>query len=462
MAVYDLLIKNGQVVLPNEVKKMDIGVIDGIITDLGESLSGDAGEIWQAEGQYVFPGMIDVHVHFSEPGREDWEGFETGSSMMAAGGCTTYFDMPLNGIPSTVDQKALEEKAAIGKTKSVIDFGLWGGLVPGNENELISLAESGVIGFKAFLSETGNKEFEASDDYTLLKGMKIIASTNKILALHAESDPITKWLKQEKQKKSTFSANDYVETRPVLAEVEAVERAITYAELTGCPLHFVHISSAVSIEKIEQAKKRGLDVTVETCAHYLLYNHNDLIEKGPVAKCAPPLRDQTEQKKLIQLIIDGKFDMITSDHSPCPFELKDPATYNIFEAWGGISGGQFTLMGMIELALKYEIPFSKIAQLTSAGPAKRFGLANKGVIRTGMDADFAIVSLHVPHQVTTENFLAKHKQSLYMGHTFPCSISATINRGKIIFNNGKINKQILKGNWEKGSQNQLHLVTETD
>lgn len=243
-----------------------------------------------------------MHVHFSEPGRAHWEGFETGSQMMAAGGCTTYFDMPLNGIPSTVDQKALLEKVNVGEEKSVIDFGLWGGLVPGNIEDLEELAKSGVIGFKAFLSTTGNDEFERADDFTLLHGMKKIAKLGKVLALHAESEPITQWLKQEKEELGLFSSDDYAATRPVHAESEAVERAITYAGLTGCPLHFVHISSGLAIEKIESAKQRGLDVTVETCPHYLLFNQNDLIEKGAVAKCAPPLREKAEQERLINLL----------------------------------------------------------------------------------------------------------------------------------------------------------------
>lgn len=450
MQIYDIIIRNGNIVFPDKVRKMDIGVKNGVIMDLSEQLIGDALEIWQAENQYVFPGMIDIHVHFSEPGREHWEGFATGSKMMAGGGCTTYFDMPLNGIPSTVTMAALEEKVKIGKTKSVIDFGLWGGLIPGNEAELTSLAESGVIGFKAFMCESGNKEFQSVDDVTLLKGMKVIASLGKILALHAESEPITKWLKYEKERAGAFSADDYAASRPILAEMEAVQRSIYFAALTGCPLHFVHISSAAAMEKIDQAKQRGLDVTAETCAHYLLFNHDSLAEKGAVAKCSPPLRDQKEQEKLLDLLIAGKFDMVTSDHSPCPYELKDPATHNVFEAWGGISGGQFTLMSMIELALKYRIPFPKIAEWTSAAPARRFGLTKKGAIRVGMDADFAIVSLKHHHHVMPENFLARHKHSLYLGHTFPCKNMTTFNRGRLVFENGKTPTRTVKGLWVKG------------
>lgn len=451
MNVYDLIIRNGFVVLPDEVIKTDLAIKDGVIVKIEASVDEKATQERDATGLYIFPGMIDVHVHFSEPGREHWEGFETGSRMMAAGGCTTYMDMPLNGIPSTINEEALLEKAKIGERKSVVDFALWGGLVPNNEDELKGLAEKGAIGFKAFLSDSGNEEFERADDDTLLNGMREIASLGKILALHAESAPITNWLQREKQKKGLVSPDDYLETRPIIAEVEAVERAIAYAKLTGCALHFVHISSEVAVKRIKAAKQEGINVTVETCPHYLLFSHQDLVEKGAIAKCAPPLREKEEQEKLIQLLLQDQFDMISSDHSPCPYSMKDPSVYHLFEAWGGISGGQFTLMSMIELALKYDIPFSKVAKWTAEAPAKRFNLTSKGKIQVGMDADLAVVSLE-EFVVTKDQFFAKHKESLYIGHVFPCIIKSTINRGKVVFDNREILESIGFGNWLKERQ----------
>lgn len=446
MAKYDLLIRNGLVVLSGEVTQTDIAVKNGVIVKLETGIDGPALEERDATGLYIFPGVIDVHVHFSEPGREQWEGFETGSKMMAAGGCTTFFDMPLNGIPSTIDDRALLEKAEIGKKKSVVDFALWGGLVPNHEKDIKGLAENGAIGFKAFLSETGNDDFERADDDTLLNGMKEIASLGRILALHAESAPITNWLQKEKQKKGLVSPDDYLESRPIIAEAEAVERAIAYGKLTGCALHFVHISSEAAIVKIEAAKLEGMDITVETCPHYLLFSHHDLLEKGAIAKCAPPLREKKEQERLLELLIDGKFDMISSDHSPCPYSMKDPSVYNLFQAWGGISGGQFTLLSMIELAVNYNISLTRVAEWTSEAPAKRFGLQSKGRIQVGMDADFAIVAMK-NYKVTENNFFAKHKQSLYLGHTFPCQVTATYNRGRLVFDNGEIVESGNFGQW---------------
>ena len=450
MEKMNLMIRNGTVVLPTGLEQIDIGVKDGRIHILGKNLLNDSEKIWDATNQYVFPGMIDVHVHFSEPGREHWEGFRTGSHMVAAGGCTTYFDMPLNGIPSTVTEEALSIKANLGNEKSLVDFSLWGGLVPGNEGDLEVLAKSGVIGFKAFLSTTGNKEFEAVDDITLLNGMKQIAKLGKVLALHSESAAMTDWLKEQKEKEGKCTADDYLETRPIMAEVEAVQRAIYYSEITGCPLHFVHISSAEAIKIIQQAKARGLNITVETCPHYLLFNHQDLRKRGTVAKCAPPLREKDEQEKLVNLLINQKFDMISSDHSPCPYELKDPKVHNLFQAWGGISGGQFTLLSIIELAVKYEIPFESVAKWTAQNPAKRFGISDrKGQIKEGKDADFAIVTLDKSFTVTEDNFYAKHKESLYLGHTFPCVITGTINRGNVVYENGRVMGSTPYGCWVK-------------
>lgn len=450
MERYDLIVRGGSVVLPDGVTKVDVGVKDGKIAAIAAKLEGETEQEWDAAGLHVLPGMIDVHVHFSEPGREHWEGFTTGSAMMAAGGCTTFFDMPLNGIPSTVNEEALLDKARLGNEKSLVDFGLWGGLVPGNEDDLQPLAESGVIGFKAFLSTTGNKEFEAVDDMTLLNGMKKIAALGKVLALHSESAAITNWLKAEKEAAGLMSADDYLETRPILAEVEAVERALHYSEITGCALHFVHISSAAAVAKIEAAKARGMNVTVETCPHYLLFNHNSLREKGSIAKCAPPLREADEQQRLIALLAQGKFDMLSSDHSPCPYEMKDPKDYNLFQAWGGISGGQFTLLSALELALAHDIPLEQVAAWTASNPAERFGLAgSKGTIAIGMDADLAIVDLNEAFTVTEENYYAKHKQSLYIGHTFPCSVTGTVVRGHIVARSGEVSSEVATGSWQK-------------
>ncbi|MGW8458517.1 allantoinase [Bacillus atrophaeus] len=427
---YDLIIKGAKAVVREGVKEVDIAVKDGIIAAVSLAIEEEADEVVQADGQYLFPGAVDCHVHFNEPGREGWEGIRTGSQMMAAGGCTTYFDMPLNCIPSTVTAENLRAKAELGKQKSAVDFALWGGLVPGHIADIRPMAEAGAVGFKAFLSKCGTEEFHSADERTLFNGMKEIAACGKILALHAESDPITSFLQAELMDQGKTDADAYAASRPEEAEAEAVYRAIQYAKVTGCPLHFVHISTRKAVLLIQQAKEDGMDVTVETCPHYLLFSHEDLREKGSVAKCAPPLRAEASKEELINMLLAGKIDIVSSDHSPCPPALKRED--DLFLSWGGISGGQFTLLGMIELAASRNIPFEAIAEWTAAAPAERFGLLKKGRIEAGRDADFVFIEMK-PHTVTKETMFSKHKQSIYEEHTFPCRITATYSRGRCVY-----------------------------
>lgn len=444
MKTFDLLLKGASVVCPEGVRKIDIGVKNGIIAELGVLDGGSAENIFQAEGQYIFPGTVDCHVHFSEPGRADWEGISSGSRMMAAGGCTTYFDMPLNGVPATVTVQALEEKAEIAGRKSLVDFALWGGLVPRNRRHLKQMAETGVIGFKAFLSESGNAEFQAADDLSLLEGMKEIAATGKILALHAESDAMTKFLHQEALLNRRTDADAYAASRPPEAETEAVFRALQFARVTGCALHFVHISTKEAVDMIDEARQSGMDVSLETCPHYLLFSHRAFLKKGALAKCAPPLRSETGRMNLVNRLLEGKIDMVSSDHSPCPPDLRND---DILRSWGGISGGQFTLLAMIELALRHKAPFEKVAEWTALAPARRFGLGNrKGQIKIGCDADFAIVSLNETYTVTKDSLFAKHKESLYEEHVFPCRITGAFNRGRLVFD-GSDTRGAAGGTW---------------
>jgi allantoinase len=431
---HDLVIKGGHVVLPDGIRDVDIAVQNGTIVEIREKIEGAGQNVIHAAGNYVLPGMIDIHVHFNEPHREDWEGFASGSSLVAAGGCTTYFDMPLNGVPPTTTKAALLEKIGLAAAKSYVDYALWGGLVPGNETELESLAAHGVIGFKAFMSSSGS-EFANVDDVTLYRGMDKIASLNKVLALHAESEAIVQILQKEKTEQGLCSARDYMETRPIIAELEAVNKALLYVEETGCPLHFVHISSYKAIQLIERAKKIGVNVTVETCPHYLLFTDKDFERMGPIAKCAPPLRAEEERVRLWEAIRAGMVDMISSDHSPCPTSMKKDNEYDMMQAWGGISGGQFTMEAMIdEGCIKQGIPLTEMTRLLSTNPALRFGLyPQKGIIAEGSDADLVIVNMNTERTIKKEELLSRHKHSPYIGRTLHCAIEMTINRGRIVY-----------------------------
>jgi allantoinase len=452
MSAFDLVIKRGNVVLRDEIRLLDIGIRAGRIVALAESIDATDVPSIDATGQYVLPGMIDVHVHFNEPGLADWEGFESGSAALAAGGCTTYADMPLNGVPPTINAKAWRQKLEAAQAKSAVDYVFWGGLQTGNLAELEELAACGVIGFKAFMSSPGGEGediFREADDITLYEGMKKIAELGGILALHAESEPMVSKLAAGKIAAGRLSAKDFADSRPIIAELEAVNRALFYAKETGCALHFVHISSPQAVEAIDLAKKSGMNVTLETCPHYLTLVAEDMQRLGPVAKCAPPLRGLEEQNRLWTLLREGRIDMITSDHSPCPSRLKNENNGNFFAAWGGISGAQSSMELMIhEGCLRRGIPLTQISRMLSYEPAKRFGLLpNKGEITLQADADLVVVDLNKGYVLQQEDLLYRHPHSPYIGRSFDCRVTTTLCRGSVVYEAGRGILQTGLGQW---------------
>ncbi|MEH7347109.1 allantoinase [Bacillus sp. JJ1532] len=439
MVKYDLIIKNGTIVTADSIVQGDIGIKEGKIKEvsIGKSIEATAVNEIDAQGLHILPGLIDTHVHFNEPGRTEWEGLETGSRSLAAGGVTTFFDMPLNSTPPTINKANLVLKSTAAAEKSIVNPRFWGGLVPENIDDLKDLHENGVIGFKAFMSPSGIVDFNNVDDETIYKGMKEIASLGSLLAVHAESTVITEQLAQEKQSQGKTTARDFVESRPIISEIEAVRRIISYAEATGCKLHIVHASSRKVVEVINDAKQRGVNVTVETCPHYLSLTVKDLEEKGAMAKCAPPLRDEEEVEDLWVAVANGEINVIASDHSPAPASMKT-ITDNFFEGWGGISGAQSTLNIMLtEGHFKRNLPLEKIVELTATNPAKLFGLSTKGTIAVDYDADLAIVNLNESFELKKEDLFYRHQHSPYVGMTFKGKVKTTIVGGKVVFENGE-------------------------
>ncbi len=437
MSLYDLIIRNGMLVTAAETTQADVAIADGCIVTVAPEILGASKEELRADGLHIFPGGIDAHVHFNEPGRTEWEGFATGTRALAAGGCTTFFDMPLNAHPPTLDAASFQLKREAAEASSLLDFSFWGGLVPGNLTHLAELAECGVVGFKAFMSNSGIDDFQAVDDLTLYEGMQQCAKLDKIVAVHAESEQITSALAQRAISEGRTGIRDYLNSRPIIAELEAIERAILFASETGCALHIVHVSSGRGIQLVAEARVRGIDVSCETCPHYLVLNEENVERLGAVAKCAPPLRSKEVQDTLWQHVFDGNVPMVASDHSPAPATMKTDS--NFFNVWGGISGCQSLLQLLLSDGHdKRQLPLPTIISLTATYAAQRFGMfPQKGRITPGADADLVLVDLQHSATLQAKDLFYRHQHSPYIGKLLRGRIVHTILRGQTVYLEGK-------------------------
>jgi allantoinase len=438
--VHDLLIRAAT--LPT-LETADIAVSDGKITSIAHEISESARNTVEAQGLHVFPGVVDAHVHFNAPGREDWEGIRTGSRAFAAGGGTSFVDMPLNSSPVTTNPAAFDLKLEAMRRESVTDFALWGGLVPGNLDMLPELAARGVVGFKAFMCNSGLAEFGSVDDATLFEGMRLAAQIGLPVAVHAENDAIPALLAAQAQARGETNARAYLGSRPVMVELEAIGRALLFAEETGCALHIVHISTARGVRMVAEAKARGVNVTAETCPHYLVFTEDDLERLGATLKCAPPVRSNAERDALWLEVLAGNVDIIGSDHSPAPPSMKTGT--NFFKIWGGISGVQSTLPALLTYGHQARgLALAQIAAMLSANPAKRFGVRQKGRLEVGADADLALVDLGATW--TLEEVLYRHRQSPYLGMAFTGRVMQTFLRGETIWDGRRVSDQA-RGNF---------------
>ena len=435
MSTLDLIIRGAEVVTPDGLARLEVGLADGKIVMLAPSLTGvRAREEIDASGARVVPGMIDAHVHFNEPGRTEWEGFATGSAAAAAGGVTTIFDMPLNSTPATLTPEAFRAKQACAAEKSVVKTRLWGGLVPGNLDQLAGLAACGVVGFKAFMSNSGIDEFARSDRATLRAGMRVIAGLpGMCLAVHAEDEELTAQLGGQARAAGRGAPRDFAASRPVEAELRAIRDVLELAGETGCPLHVVHVSCAEGLALIAEAKARGLDVTAETCPHYLMLTVDDLELLGALAKCAPPLRESEDRERLWEALARGDVETIGSDHSPCPPEMKTGRGFA--EAWGGISGVQHTVPLMYSEGGARGVAAERLARMLSEAPARRFGLEEgAGMIRIGAPADLCLLGRAAAGEVITrEGLRDRHRHSPYVGRRTEWVVRRTWVDGRLVF-----------------------------
>ncbi|MBV9820592.1 MAG: allantoinase AllB [Solirubrobacterales bacterium] len=434
---FDVLIRGATVVGIHGTARFDLGVADGLIAALGPGLAGPATEEIDATGLHLLPGVVDGHVHLNEPGRTDWEGFDTGTRALAAGGATSAIDMPLNAHPPTVTAAAFDAKRRCLERSAFVDMALWGGLVPGGIEAMEELAARGVVGFKAFMCSSGIDDFPGVDDLTLYEGMCRAASLGLPVAVHAESESITAGLARRARAARRTRMRDFVASRPAVAELQAIARAISLAQESGCSLHVVHVSTGRGVALVADARARGVDVSCETCPHYLVLTEEDAEALGPVAKCAPPLRPCEDREALWHALADGTLPMVASDHSPAPWALKSDG--DAFAAWGGISGCQ-TLLALLltEGHRTRGLDLDLLARVTAGYVARRFRLSGKGRLEPGADADLVLVDLGVSGELSAGDLHYRHRHSPFLGRTLSARVARTLLRGRTVFADGRV------------------------
>lgn len=437
----DLYIKNGMVVTETHSFHGGVLINQGKISEL---VLGDqdlpAAEVIDAKKKAILPGLVDGHVHFHSPGREHWEGYETGTMAAAAGGITSVADMPLNGIPPTSNRDRLLVKRQMIADQPVVDYAHWAGLVNDNLSDLAGMQEEGVIGFKAFMSGAATEEFKRVDDDLIYLGMLKVREFGNLVALHAENEYLISYLERQLQTNGRKDAMAWVESRPPVSELEAINRAIFWVKATGCPSHIVHVSLAEGTKMVAKARNEGYPITVETCPHFLMLTEDDIRRLGPEAKSDPPVRLDQDVDDLWNCVLDGTVDMITSDHAPCTIEDKERGKEDIFKAWGGVTGIQTMLPVVLTAGVDQRgLSLPHLVRLMSANPARILGLyPQKGSLMPGSDADVVIVDLEKEWVLSAEQLLNKNKHSPYVGRKFKGSVERTIVRGKTVFYNGEI------------------------
>lgn len=442
----DLIVRGGTLVTPRGMERLDLGVQGGRIVVVAPVVDAPTRAVVDAAGAHVFPGLIDAHVHFNEPGRTDWEGLATGSAALAAGGGTCFFDMPLNSEPPVLDALRLNAKRRLAERKSRTDFALWGGLVPGNLDQLSGLKDAGAVGLKAFMSNSGIPSFPRVDRVALRRGMKRAAQLGLLVAVHAEDDARAAALTRVQRDAGHTDAAAYLRSRPPVVECLAIREALELSGETGCALHIVHVSSPEGLALVTEARRRGVNVTAETCWHYLLLNASAPVQRGAVAKCAPPLRSETGRRRLWAAWRAGRIDTLGSDHSPAPPELKTASDY--FDLWGGIAGVQhgFELVLNATLATA-DRDWPRLVECTSAAVARRFRLPFKGQLAPGFDADFFLLRPSRTRVIRARELLTRHRLSPYVGLESALRITHTFVRGRAAWAAGQLTPRAPRGHF---------------
>ncbi|SDU59159.1 allantoinase AllB [Gordonia westfalica] len=427
-APFDLVVRGEQTLTTAGIVAREIGIRDGRVVAIEPLGSGLVGTevIELADDQVMIPGLVDTHVHVNEPGRTEWEGFDSATRAAAAGGVTTLIDMPLNSIPPTVNVDALAEKKAAAQGKTHIDVGFWGGAIPGNEDDLRGLHDAGVFGFKCFLLHSGVDEFPHLTADEMQADMAKLAEFDSLMIVHAEdSRAIDNAPSPEGDEYTRFLAS-----RPRGAENLAIAEVIERARWTGVRAHVLHLSSSDALPMLASAKRDGVKITVETCPHYLTLLAEEVPNGATAFKCCPPIREAGNRELLWEGLLDGTIDCIVSDHSPSTVDLKDPENGDFGVAWGGVASLQLGLSLIWSEAKKRGIDLPQVMQWMASAPADLAGLPTKGRIALGCDADFAIFEPESAQIVDVNRLHHKNPVSPYDGRALAGVVKGTWVRGQ--------------------------------
>jgi allantoinase len=462
MTAPNLVIRGKRVVLPESITPASIHISDGVITSVSlyEGVPAACELIEINEESLLMPGLVDTHVHINEPGRTEWEGFATATRAAAAGGVTTLVDMPLNCIPPTTTVAGLQTKLAAARGQCHVDVGFWGGVVPGNTSELAALSKAGVVGFKCFLIHSGVDEFPNVTEDDLREALPELTRLGALLIVHAEvPGPISRTgipaCPVDSEEAATAkdhgvspispgrnvcptSYATFLASRPRAAEDEAVALMINLAGEFGARVHIVHHSSADSLSMLREAKAAGLKLTAETCPHYLTFAAEEIPDRATEFKCCPPIRERENREQLWSALGSGTLDMIVSDHSPCPPEMKLPETGDFLAAWGGVSSLQLRLPIVWTEASRRGYSVADLARWLCQAPAKLVGLENrKGQVAPGCDADLVVWDPAQEFLVSGDALHHRHKLTPYQGRILNGVVEKTFLRGRKIYDGGE-------------------------
>jgi allantoinase len=425
---YELVVRAASALIDGAFAPVELGMSAGRIAAISASpLEGDA-YVTLAHDEVLLPGLVDTHVHVNEPGRTEWEGFASATRAAAAGGVTTIVDMPLNSIPATTSVEALETKRAVAEGNALVDVGFWGGAVPENLGSLKTLHDAGVFGFKAFLAPSGVDEFGHLDAEQLERALDEIAAFDGLLIVHAEDPGVL----AAHENHGGADYHRFVESRPDLAETTAIDRVIAGVRRTGARAHILHLSSAAALPALRAARAEGLPITVETCPHYLTISEEQIADGATQFKCCPPIRDDANRELLWAALVDGDIDIVVTDHSPSTVQLKLKGGGDFQEAWGGISGLQLGLAAVWTEAARRGIPLQTVLGWMSRGPADFVGLAQKGRIAVGADADLVAFAPDATFTVHADELLHKNPISAYQGRELRGVVRRTWLRGSTV------------------------------